>query len=88
MTILREGVLLIGAAVLVLCAIVMIFKKVKPVKFFLNLSFGLYVVMVVAVCFFPIKFGVDIPDSLNNFIPFKSIFDSLKNSFPAAGFTE
>lgn len=39
MTILREGVLLIGAAVLVLYAIVMIFKKVKPVKFFLNLSF-------------------------------------------------
>ncbi len=85
MTILREGVLLIGAAVLVLCAIVMIFKKVKPVKFFLNLSFGLYVVMVVAVCFFPIKFGVDIPDSLNNFIPFKSIFDSLKNSFSGGG---
>lgn len=85
MTVLREGILLVGAAVLVLYAIVMIFKKVKPDKFFLNLSFGLYITLVTAICFFPIKFGIEITDSLNNFIPFKSIIDSLKDTFSGGG---
>lgn len=89
MTLLREGVLLIerdGAlliefALLVLFAIVMIFKKVKPVKFFYNLAFGLYISVVIALCFFPIRFGAPIySEAFNNFIPFKSIIDTVKDS--------
>lgn len=80
MTLLREGVMLIEFAVLVLYAIVMIFKRVKPAKFFLNLAFGLYLSAVIAVCFFPIKFSGTLPDpALNNFIPFKGIIDALRD---------
>ena len=80
MTILREGVLLIEFAVLVLYAVIMLFKKVKPARFFLNLAFGLYISVVIAVCFFPIKFSGTLPEpAMNNFIPFKSIFDSVKD---------
>lgn len=82
MTILREGVLLIEFAVLVLYAIILIFKKVQPAKFFLNIAFGLYLSVIIAICFFPIKFSGTLPEpAMNNFIPFKSIFDSVKDVF-------
>ncbi|MCD7872498.1 MAG: VanZ family protein [Clostridiales bacterium] len=81
MTLLREGALIIEFALLAVYAIAMIFKKVKPDKFFFNLAFGLYVAVVIAVCFFPIKFsGTVLPQAFNNFIPFKSIADTVKQS--------
>lgn len=81
MTLLREGVLLIEFALLVLYAIVMIFKKVKPVKFFYNLAFGLYISVIIAICFFPIKLsGTIFQEAYNNFIPFKSIANTVKDS--------
>lgn len=80
MTITREGIFLLGFAILVLYAIVMIFKKVKPVNFFINLAFGLYLLMIVAICFFPLRIKGGGIDMLNSFIPFKSTIASLKES--------
>ena len=82
MTILREGILFIEFAMLVIYGIIMIFKKVKISKLLFNLSFGLYLSVVIAFCFFPIRISSSIiMESLpNNFIPFKSIVESVKES--------
>lgn len=85
MTILREGVLLIEFALLLVCAVIMLVKKVKPAQLFFNLAFGVYISVLIAVCFFPIKLsGSFLPEALNNFIPFKSIADSVKQSVDTA----
>ncbi|MBE6816200.1 MAG: VanZ family protein [Ruminococcaceae bacterium] len=75
MTILREGVLQLEFAALTLYAIIMLAKKIKFNKLIFNLSFGLYISLVVAVCFFPIRIGVIEEDLNYNFIPFKSIIE-------------
>ena len=80
-TILREGILKLEFAVLILYAIIMIAKKVKLSKLLFNLSFGLYISLVIAVCFFPISIGRIGEDTLNNFIPFKSIIDSISEAY-------
>lgn len=80
MTILREGVLLTEFALLVIYAIIMIIKKVKLSKLLFNLSFGLYLSVIIAICFFPIHIGETAEGVANNFIPFKSIADSIKDS--------
>ena len=59
----------------------MIIKKVKFGKIVFNLSFGLYLSLIIAFCFFPIRFGYSGYDALNNFIPFKSIIDCVNDSF-------
>ena len=53
MTILREGILFIEFALLVIYGIIMIIEKVKISKLLFNLSFGLYLSVVIAFCFFP-----------------------------------
>lgn len=80
MTILREGVLIIEIVLLVICAIIMIIKKVRLSKLLLHLSFGLYLAIIIAVCFFPVHIGGIAQDAANNFIPFKSIADSIRDS--------
>lgn len=86
MTITRQGIVLLGFAILVLYAIVMIIRKVKAKKVLFNLSFGLYILMIIAFCFFPIRIGVIGEDMPNNFIPFhsiaESVVDSVKNNTP------
>ncbi len=80
-TILREGILKLEFAALIIYAIIMIVKKVKLNKLLFNLSFGLYISLIIAICFFPIAIGEIGEDTLNNFIPFKSIIDSISESF-------
>lgn len=80
MTILREGVLIIEIVLLAICVVIMIIKKVRLSKLLLHLSFGLYLAVIIAVCFFPIYFSDTAEDVANNFIPFKSIADSLRDS--------
>ena len=58
----------------------MIIKKVRLSKLLFNLSFGLYIAVIIAVCFFPIYFSDTAEDVANNFIPFKSIYDSINSS--------
>lgn len=86
MTITRQGIVLLGFAILVLFGIVMIIRKVKAKKVLFNLSFGLYILMIIAFCFFPIRIGVIGEDMPNNFIPFhsiaESVVDSVKNNTP------
>lgn len=86
MTITRQGIVLLGFAILVLVGIVMIIRKVKAKKVIFNLSFGLYILMIIAFCFFPIRIGVTGEDMPNNFIPFhsiaESVVDSVKNNTP------
>lgn len=86
MTITREGIVLLGFALLVLFGIVMIIRKVKAKNVLFNLSFGLYILMIIAFCFFPIRIGVIGEDMPNNFIPFhsiaESVVDSVKNNTP------
>ena len=86
MTITRQGIVLLGFAILVLFGIVMIIRKVKAKKVIFNLSFGLYILMIIAFCFFPIRIGVIGEDMPNNFIPFhsiaESVVDSVKNNTP------
>lgn len=79
-TILREGILKLEFAALVLYAIIMIAKKIKLNKLLFNLSFGLYLSLIIAICFFPIEIGKIGEDTLNNFIPFKSIIESITES--------
>ncbi len=79
-TILREGILKLEFAALVLYAIIMIAKKVKVNKLLFNLAFGLYISVIIAICFFPIEIGRIGEDTLNNFIPFKSIIESITES--------
>lgn len=81
MTVLRSGAFLIGAIVLAIYAIVMIFKKVPAQKFFMNLAFGAYLAFIIAMCFFPIKITPYGEDVANNLIPFKSIVQSFSESF-------
>ena len=82
MTITREGILQLEFALLVIYGIIMITKKVKLNKLLFNLSFGLYISIIIAICFFPIRIGaVGLYDSMiNNFIPFKSIIGCFKDS--------
>ena len=79
-TILREGILKLEFAALVLYAIIMIAKKIKLNKLLFNLSFGLYLSLIIAICFFPIEIGKIGEDTLNNYIPFKSIIESISES--------
>ncbi len=58
----------------------MIAKKVKVNKLLFNLAFGLYISVIIAICFFPIEIGRIGEDTLNNFIPFKSIIESITES--------
>ena len=58
----------------------MIAKKIKLNKLLFNLSFGLYLSLIIAICFFPIEIGKIGEDTLNNFIPFKSIIESITES--------
>lgn len=80
MTILREGIIQIELAALAVYAIIMIFKKVKLNKLLFNLSFGLYIALIIAMCFFPIRIDAAGEDVANNFIPFKSIITSIRES--------
>lgn len=80
MSILREGIFQIEFAILLLCGIIMLFKKVEFKKILINLSFGLYLATVIAVCFFPIEIGYGGEGMANNFIPFKSIIQSVSES--------
>lgn len=80
MTILREGIFQLEFALLVIYGIIMIIKKVKLSRLLFNLSFGLYLSMIIAFCFFPVRIGVIGEDLANNFIPFKSIADSIGDS--------
>lgn len=77
MTILREGVLLSELVILILYAIIMIFKKVKFSKILFNLAFGAYIAVIIAICFFPIRLNGEY-GLTNNFIPFKGIIESIK----------
>ncbi len=81
MMITREGILQLEFALLILYGVIMIFKKVKLNRILICLSFGLYISLIIAVCFFPMEIkeiGQSIP---NNFIPFKSIYQSLAEVF-------
>lgn len=80
MTILREGILLLEFVFLVLFGIIMAVKKVKLNKWLLNMSFGIYISLVIAVCFFPIRISTAAESVANNFIPFKSIAESISES--------
>lgn len=80
MTILREGIFQLEFALLVIFGIIMIVKKVKLNKWLFNMSFGLYLSIIIAICFFPIRVGVIGEDLANNFIPFKSIAESISES--------
>lgn len=83
MIILRDGILKLEFALLVLFAIVMVFKRVKVGRLLFNLSFGLYLSVIIAYCFFPIQIrGSGVLEGFeNNFIPFKSIIADISDSF-------
>lgn len=82
----RAGALIIEMGILFIYAIIMLIRRVKFKRFVLNLAFGLYISVIIALCFFPIYFTSDGFDVGNNFIPFKStiesISESLRNGLP------
>ena len=71
----REPVFIIEMGILLIYAIIMLIRKVKFKKFVLNLAFGFYISVIIAICFFPIiEF-----DLQNSFIPFKSTIESISS---------
>ncbi|MDE6751353.1 MAG: VanZ family protein [Eubacterium sp.] len=74
----RGAAFIIEMGILFIYAIIMLIRKVKFKKFVLNLAFGFYISVIIALCFFPlITFGgFYVP---NNFIPFKSTIDSVSS---------
>ncbi|MDE5671300.1 MAG: VanZ family protein [Eubacterium sp.] len=82
----REPIFIIEMGILLIYAIIMLIKRVKFKRFVLNLAFGFYISVIIAICFFPIYITSDGFDVGNNFIPFKStiesISESLRNGLP------
>lgn len=78
MTILREGAIFIGLIILTFYALILILKKIRPSRIFLNLSFGLYIIIIISICFFPIRLRHG-QEAINNFIPFKTIITGIEN---------
>ena len=75
----REPIFIIEMGILLVYAIIMLIRKVKFKKFVLNLAFGFYISVIIALCFFPlITFGEFYLQ--NSFIPFKSTIESIRVS--------
>lgn len=75
----REGALIIEMGILLIYAIIMLIRKVKFKRFVLNLAFGLYILVIIALCFFPIRFtyeGFNLAIGVN-LIPFKGTIESI-----------
>ena len=79
-TIGREGALIIEMGILLIYAIIMLIRKVKFKRIVLNLAFGFYIAVIIALCFFPIFITSDGFEIQNSFIPFKSTIESLSES--------
>ncbi len=75
----RGAAFIIEMGILFIYAIIMLIRKVKFKKFVLNLAFGFYISVIIALCFFPIYFTSDGFDIPNNFIPFKSTIESISS---------
>ena len=78
-TIDREGALIIEMGFLLIYAIIMLIRKVKFKRFVLNLAFGFYILVIIALCFFPIRFtyeGFNLAIGVN-LIPFKGTIESI-----------
>ena len=74
----RDPIFIIEMGILLIYAIIMLIRKVKFKRLVLNLAFGCYISVIIAICFFPMASieGLYIP---NNFIPFKSTIDSISS---------
>lgn len=68
----REPIFIIAMGILLIYTIIMLIKRVKFKRFVLNLAFGFYITVIIAICFFPIYITSDGFDVGNNFIPFKT----------------
>ncbi|MDE6412496.1 MAG: VanZ family protein [Eubacterium sp.] len=75
----REPIFIIEMGILLIYAIIMLIRKVKFKRLVLNLAFGFYIAVIIAICFFPMASieGLYIP---NSFIPFKSTIESISES--------
>ncbi|MDE5604189.1 MAG: VanZ family protein [Eubacterium sp.] len=74
----REPIFIIEMGILLIYAIIMLIRKVKFKRFVLNLAFGFYIAVIIAICFFPMASieGLYIP---NSFVPFKSTIECISN---------
>ena len=75
----RDGAVIIETGILLIFAIIMLIKKVKFKKFALNFAFGFYIAVIIALCFFPIRFtyeGFNLGAAVN-LIPVKGTIESI-----------